>query len=257
MSQYRSIQKIILKNLPEVQQMPSQKRKKVLKNFLRGIITEVVKKVNLPDPLEIKSKIIKEQYLDKRRPKGHKKGEWKLDYNLWRMLYEAKLELNMRIDQNQIQEVGNMINYADYSSYDNGYLDNGDSLSQLIQASNSTTTAKQTHILRMDESLEKKTVNNRTYQKFVGAIDTALRTQSTIKLGQANFYLYEKTDLENNRWLKLILDVEILHDSFENKMTKWEMLRNVIDTEIKTIDIDKNSDELDILKKSFYINMVF
>jgi len=258
MKKYQVLETIIKKNIPILEKYPKPQRKKMLKGFLSENLVEILTKVKLPDPWEIKSAIIKEHFLDQRRRKGYERADWKINYHLWRMLFEAKSELNYKIFQNSTLEIQSITSLTTKSLLNVGFSETSLLKEPKVTYATSTKIGAEVIHFKVEYTLEQKMLKQKNYQEFIGLLDSVCRSYQVSKLGFADVYLYEKKDIENPKWEKIILDVKFYEDEFEVRMEKSEKLRDVIDEALTNLKIkSERKNEITNLEKKFFVNLIF
>lgn len=258
MRQYSVLQSVIRKNIPILVMLPPEKRKEILKQVLNKNLVSILLKVNLPDPVEFRMKMMKEHYLDLRRRKGAKHNGQEFNHNLWRKLYEVKSMIKHNLLENAQITTGH---YNDFSStVQQGTDISVNTIWKIPNTTSSSSVLKNINQVisnvEVSSELESKMLTNQPYNEFVNCINDTCKSYEVEKLGFAEYLLHEKKDMENLKWTKIILDTKLYEKDFEEKMIFWERLRNIIDGAIEKLKHGTNNLEQVIeLEKQFYINI--
>ncbi len=260
MRQYTVLQSIIKKTSPELRTLPSQKRKKVLKQILKDNIVDILLKVKLPDPVDFRTQMMTEHFWDLRRRKEARRGEKIFNYNLWRKLYEAKFNLKYNILENS------QLQYEKYDDY-TSLIPSQAGVSANIELTIPKITSASSILgginqivsnVEVSQALQAKMVIDSHYNEFVSCINDTCKSYEVEKLGFAEYLLREKKDIENPKWEKIILDARFYERDMEKKLEKWERLRDLIDESIEELKLKTNTkEEIIQLEKKFYINLVY
>ena len=108
-----------------------------------------------------------------------------------------------------------------------------------------------------NSKLEEKIIQSRPHAEFIKCLDTTCRTTG-IEMKNAEFYLHETIDKENPKWEKMVLDIKFVEEDFDDKLEKWEKIRDKIDASILKLKHEQPLlVEIIELEKTFFINMVF
>ena len=257
MTKYQILENVFRQNISSYDEIPENKRKLLLRNFLNENLEKILLKIKLPDLRKLKMDMILEKCLnDRRSPKGRKRSDRKVNYNLWRFLFEAKAKMNFNISKNSLFEEQTSNEQTTIIKSGSGF---SHTYSQTLPELPSPACFTKIPIViqfKMDSVLEDKIIASKPHAEFVKCLDIACRTTG-IDLTDAEFYLHETIDKENPKWIKIILDVKFKEASFEDKMEKWEKIRDIIDASIlKLIQTHSALTELTELEKKLFINMV-
>lgn len=255
---YEILENVFRKNIPSYDEFPENKKKIVLRNFLNENLEKILLKIKLPDPIKLKMEMIREKYLDNRRPKGHKRGEWKINYNLWRFLFEAKSKMNFNIAQDSLFEEQSYNGQTTIIKPKSGFFNTSSWIPSESTSSTSLTLGNKSLIqFKVQPKLEEKVIHSKEYAEFVKCLDTTCRT-NTIEMKNVEYYLHETIDIENPGWEKIVLDIKFEEEDFEYKLEKWEKIRDKIDASISRLKKEKPLlTEIIKLEKKLFINMVF
>jgi len=258
MKEHPVLIQMIREKVPLYPKLPGSQKRKVLRQILSESINEILQKIRLPDPVEFRSMVMKEQFLDKRRRKGYRRRHGEINFSLWRLLYEAKQELkynNLRTTQFEQKHVEGHTSPVrmDYSktntlSWEEPRISSASSLLSSINlvASN----------FEVDKVVQTMMVLEPAYASFVMCLDNICKSKIVTALGFAEFYLHEKRDLENPKWEKIVLDVKFYDKNFDKCMKKWEKLRVIIDKSIdKMKKYSDNKKKINELEKKFFIKL--
>jgi len=230
MRQYPVLQSIVKKNIPSLDTLPTQKRKMVLKQILRENLVSILLKVKLPDPVEFRSQMMKEHYLNLRRRKEAKTKEKIFNYNLWRKLYEAKIQLKYNIHENFQLPTGESADFLSTIQRDKGVTTNTNLKLPKPTASSILKNINQlTSNIEISDGLQAKMIISEPHQDFVNCINDTCKSYDVEKLGFAEYLLHEKKDMENPKWEKIILDARFYERDVEKKIKRWEQLRELVD----------------------------
>ncbi len=257
MRQYTVLQSVVERNVPVLNTLPPEERKKVLRQLLDESIVHILLKIKLPDPIEFKTKMMKEHFLDQRRRKEAKRGNKKFNYNLWRNLYEAKTKLRYNLLENSSIVVEKSNDFSSTVIYEAGESSNFSGNVPTTTASSILKDINQiASNIQVSKDLQAKMVVSESHQEFVNCINDICRSYEVEKLAFAEYLMYEKKDLENPEWKKIILDTKFYERDFERKLELWEKLRDIVDKSIDELKYKTNNlEEIKELEKRFYIHL--
>lgn len=252
------LQEVIKQEFPDYKSMSIEQRDVVVRQVLSTYMTQIIKKIKLPKLTDIQFKAKREEFLNKRRRKGFEKKTHDINFPLWKLLYDAKRALPEDVAQNtkltmiQSEATPSRLNFdkPENSNFLWSFRDTSSSNNTINQVGSEITQ------LKIESTLETKTISVQHYQKFISSLDRACRSNEVQALGFAEFYLIEKSDIEIPSWNKLILNVKFYHGTLEKKIAKWESLRDIIDTFLKKIPSDADKNLIEDLNKRFYIKLI-
>lgn len=202
--------------------------------------------------------IIREKYLDERRPKGHKKGNWKINYNLWRLLFEAKSKIKFGTLQDSLFEPES-VNSWTTTIISNPSFSNTSLWSEPRVEPSTSLKEISTSVIhfKVETKLEKKLLDSEPHRELIKCLDNTCRTTG-LEIKNAEFYLHETVDIENPNWKKIVLDIKFDEDDFDTKIEKWERIRVKIDNSISKLKYARPELlEIAQLEKKLFINMIF
>lgn len=259
MKQYTVLESVIKKKIPHLDTLPTEDRKKIFEQILNENWMSILLEIKLPDPIDFKMKIMRERFRDLRRRKEAKRGDQNFNYNLWRKLYEAKNRIKYNILANtHLSKVDETDTFASSILTEKNISANVDwVLPKEVPARSILKNINQiTSNVEISSELQTKMVHSEHYREFVNCINNTCKSYRVEKLGFAEYLLYEKKDIENPKWKKIILDAQLYEKDFEKKLYFWEQLRIMIDESLdKLKNNTKSLDEVIELEKRFYINL--
>jgi len=252
------LQQLVMQVDPLYHRRSKKQKQKLLKEILAQNIVEILQKVRVSDPVQFRFKMWREYFLNRRRRKEAKTGSQQFNYNLWRLLYEAKQALNFNIIQTTQHETKSFEGISNV--IEKSVSVPGTSFWKEQSVSPSTVNISSVNLVAsnfdVEKTLEAKMATSTTYTSFVSCLNSACQSESVRALGIAKFYLYEKQDKENPKWEKIILDAKFYDDNLETKIVKWEKLRLIIDVALEQMKkYSSNRDKINELEKKFYIKM--
>jgi len=252
------LQQLVMERDPLFQRRSKKQKQKLVKEILAENIVEILQKVRLPDPVQFRFNMWREYFLNLRRRKGAKRSKLQFNYNLWRLLYEAKQALKFNIIQTTQHESKSFEGFSNVIEKNVTVSDTSFWTDQPI--SPSTINISSVNLVAsnfdVDKTLEAKMAISTAYTSFILCLNSACQSESVRSLGTAEFYLYEKQDKENPKWEKIILDAKFYEGNFETRINKWEKLRLRIDVALEQMKkYSSNKEKINELEKKFYIKM--
>ena len=87
--------------------------------------------------------------------------------------------------------------------------------------------------------------------QFIKHVTQICESTDLENMGIKKYKIYEKQDIENPKWTKIILDIEFTTNNIDDNIKSWEDLRHIIDESFNTdINIKK-------YRHLFYIQPIF
>ena len=97
--------------------------------------------------------------------------------------------------------------------------------------------------LHIGAALEGKVRAGGAYREFVAAVVSACSSSAAEPLEITEYSLDEKRDLENPRWLKVILQVDFADGDFDSKRARRIRLRGMINERIRGARLGSDAPE--------------
>ena len=109
--------------------------------------------------------------------------------------------------------------------------------------------------LHIGDALEGKVRAGGAYREFVAAVVSACSSPAAEPLEITEYSLDEKRDLENPRWLKVILQVGFADGDFDSKRARRIRLRGMINERIRGARLGSDAPEAinDLIGRFFII----
>lgn len=248
-----------IKDISKNQDITKEEYPELISEILDDSIDEIIQKTKIPKPPSpIEIAIERLRLRNKRHSKHFRETHKQINYSLWYLLYQAKLELTESAkssffepyqvdDSTRKQANPYTTGDSNISSYD-------------VLLSNSSEVvphSKDIAYFELSPEVEKSISEDIVTAKFISKIEQSCRTLTESLSTSPTFTIYKKTDVEIPSWNTLNLKITLPDETNDFILKFWKKLRNHIDSSIEEISFENENqkEKLLQLKKSFYIQV--